>query len=50
MPEKCEKEIKEHEGTLWWICHRCGSLWSEEMMGKDWLPLSCPYRPSETKH
>jgi len=37
----CEKKP---DSNGYWICHRCGSLWSEMLSGTGWIPLSCPDR------
>jgi hypothetical protein len=38
---------KERNGADEWICHRCGSLWTDMLAGTGWLPLSCPGRQDE---
>ena len=40
----CQRERYSNKGDGFWVCHHCGSLWTERMMGDDWLPLSCPDR------
>jgi hypothetical protein len=40
-PQVCAKQP---DGNGWWICHACGSMWSDMVSGLGWLPLSCPGR------
>lgn len=47
-------EQEENDYGTWWICHRCGSLWAEEIVASDFVPLSCLNRinsqePSSTE-
>lgn len=37
----CQRDL---DSDGFWICHRCGSMWSDMLMGLGWLPLSCPSR------
>jgi len=37
----CQRE-KNPDG--FWVCHHCGGMWTEEMMGALWRPLSCSDR------
>jgi hypothetical protein len=37
--DECERQP---DGPGYWICHRCGSLWSDMLAGTGWHPLSCP--------
>jgi hypothetical protein len=35
---------KKPDNNGYWICHRCGSMWSEMLSDTGWIPLSCPAR------
>lgn len=36
--EACKRRAGDDDG---WICDRCGSLWWDDLIGKDWRPFSC---------
>jgi len=40
--DKCQRKP---DSNGWWICHRCGSMWSDMVSELGWLPLSCSERP-----
>lgn len=46
-PDACAKQP---DGKGWWICHACGSMWSDMVSGLGWLPLSCPGREPYSPH
>lgn len=35
---------KKPDSNNYWICHYCGSMWSDMVSGLGWIPLSCPDR------
>jgi len=35
---------KKPDSNGYWLCHQCGSMWSEMVSGLRWIPLSCPDR------
>jgi hypothetical protein len=53
LAERVTTECQRHQIQGGWECHRCGSLWSDMLMGLGWFPLSCPERTraaSEPSH
>lgn len=48
MPDPNEEKVKGCNrflgGDGYWVCDRCGSMWSSLLHGVGWLPLSCPDR------